>query len=100
MCYNTPIATPTLKEQIMEATYILTIGLNTTDGAITIEEARETLRAYGFSILRESLLEYDTEPTLVAGVAAGFATTTAPSCSCCTRWPKRSSRTASPSTAS
>lgn len=59
----------------MEATFILNIGLNTTDGAITIEEARNTLRAYGFSILREALLESDTEPTLVAEVATGFATT-------------------------
>ena len=58
----------------MEATFILNIGLNTADGAITVEEARETLRAYGFSILREALLESDTEPTLVAEVATGFAT--------------------------
>lgn len=75
MCYNTPIATSNLTEQIVEATFILNIGLNTTDGAITIEEARKTLRAYGFSILREALLESDTEPTLVAEVATGFATT-------------------------
>ena len=58
----------------MEATFILNIGLNTADGAITAEQARETLRAYGFSILREALLESDTEPTLVAEVATGFAT--------------------------
>lgn len=50
----------------MEATYILNIGLNTTDGVIAIEKARKVLRAYGFSILREALLESDTEPTLVA----------------------------------
>lgn len=61
----------------MEATFTLNIGLNTTDGAITIEEARKTLRAYGFSILREALLESDTEPTLVAEVTTGFATTLA-----------------------
>ena len=54
--------------------FIVNIGLNTTDGAITVEEARTTLRAYGFSILREALLESDTEPTLVAEVATGFAT--------------------------
>lgn len=59
----------------MEATFILNIGLNTTDGAITLEEARKVLRAYGFSILREALLESDTEPTLVAEVATGFTTT-------------------------
>ena len=59
----------------MEATFILNIGLNTADGAIAIEEARKVLRAYGFSILREALLESDTEPTLVAEVATGFATT-------------------------
>lgn len=60
----------------MEATFILNIGLNTAGGAIAIEEARKALRAYGFSILREALLESDTEPTLVAEVATGFATTT------------------------
>ena len=59
----------------MEATFILNIGLNTADGAIAVEEARKTLRAYGFSILREALLESDTEPTLVAEVATRFATT-------------------------
>ena len=58
----------------MKATFILNIGLNTTDGAITIEEARQVLAAYGFSILREALLESDTEPTLVAEVATWFAT--------------------------
>lgn len=61
-------------ETAFETTFIVNIGLNTADGAITIEEARETLRAYGFSILREALLESDTEPTLVAEVATGFAT--------------------------
>ena len=60
----------------MEATFILNIGLNTADGAIAVEEAREALRAYGFSILREALLESDTEPTLVAELTTGFATTT------------------------
>lgn len=58
----------------MEATFILNIGLNTAVGAITPDEARETLRAYGFSILRDAVLESDTEPTLVAEVATGFAT--------------------------
>lgn len=58
----------------METTFIVNIGLNTADGAITPEQARETLRAYGFSILREALLESDTEPTLVAEVATGFTT--------------------------
>lgn len=48
--------------------FIINIGLNTADGAITPEEARETLRAYGFSILRDAVLESDTEPTLVAEV--------------------------------
>lgn len=74
MCYNAPIATPNLTKQIMEATFILNIGLNTADGAIAVEEVRKVLRAYGFSILREALLESDTEPTLVAEVATGFAT--------------------------
>lgn len=59
----------------METAFILNIGLNTPDGAIAVEEARKVLRAYGFSILREALLESDTEPTLVAEVATGFATT-------------------------
>lgn len=58
----------------MEATFILNIGLNSPKGAIPAEQARQALRAYGFSILREALLESDTEPTLVAEVATGFAT--------------------------
>lgn len=53
----------------MEVTLIVNIGLNTADGAIAIEEARKVLRAYGFWILREALLESDTEPTLVAEVS-------------------------------
>ena len=60
----------------MEATFILNIGLNrASGGVVTPEQARQVLRAYGFSILREALLESDTEPTLVAEVATGFATT-------------------------
>ncbi len=31
----------------MEDAFILSIGLNTADGAIAVEEARKTLRAYG-----------------------------------------------------
>lgn len=61
----------------MEATYILNIGLNSASGVIPAEQARKVLRAYGFSILREALLESDTEPTLVVEVSTGFATTLA-----------------------
>lgn len=57
----------------MEATYIVNIGLNTNDGAITIEEARKVLCAYGFLILRDAVLESDTEPTLVAEVVTRAA---------------------------
>lgn len=48
--------------------FIINIGLNTANGAITSEEARETLRAYGFSIVRDAVLDSDSEPTPVAKV--------------------------------
>ena len=52
----------------MEATFILNIGLNTADGAIAVEEARQALAANEFLIVRDAVLESDTEPTLVAEV--------------------------------
>ncbi len=53
--------------------FIINIGLNTADGAITPEEARERLLANEFSIVRDAVLESDTEPTLVAEVTTWAA---------------------------
>jgi hypothetical protein len=53
----------------MEAKLILNIGLNrASGGAITAEQARQTLAANEFLIVRDAVLESDTEPTLVAEV--------------------------------
>lgn len=52
----------------MEAKLILNIGLNSADGAITPEQARQALAANEFLIVRDAVLESDTEPTLVAEV--------------------------------
>lgn len=53
----------------MEAKLILNIGLNrASGGAISAEQARQTLAANEFLIVRDAVLESDTEPTLVAEV--------------------------------
>lgn len=53
----------------MEAKLILNIGLNrASGGTITADLARRTLLANEFSIVRDAVLESDTEPTLVAEV--------------------------------
>ena len=57
----------------MEATFILNIGLNTADGAVTAEQARQVLAANEFLITRDAVLESDTEPTLVAEVISTAA---------------------------
>ena len=55
----------------MEAKLILNIGLNrASGGAIPAEQARQTLAANEFLIVRDAVLESDTEPTLVAEVTS------------------------------
>lgn len=52
----------------MEIKLTLNIGLNSANGAIPAEQARQALAANGFSIVRDAVHESDTEPTLVAVV--------------------------------
>jgi len=55
----------------MEAKLILNIGLNrASGGAIPAEQARQALAANEFLIVRDAVLESDTEPTLVAEVTS------------------------------
>ena len=55
----------------MEIKFILNIGLNrASGGTITAEQARQTLAANEFLIVRDAVLESDTEPTLVAEVTS------------------------------
>ena len=52
----------------MEIKLTLNIGLNSAGGAIPAEQARQALAANEFLIVRDAVLESDTEPTLVAEV--------------------------------
>ena len=52
----------------METKLIPNIGLNSANGAIPAEQARQALAANEFLIVRDAVLESDTEPTLVAEV--------------------------------
>jgi hypothetical protein len=54
----------------VEIKLTLNIGLNSHKGAITTEQARQALAANEFSIVRDAVLESDTEPTLVAEVTS------------------------------
>lgn len=55
----------------MEVKFTLNIGLNSASaGTITAELARQILIANEFLIVRDTVLESDTEPTLVAEVTS------------------------------
>jgi hypothetical protein len=63
---------PTKEINMSAKTFIVNIGLNTADSSnvVAVELARQILNANDFLINKETVLESDSEPTLVAEVSS------------------------------